>query len=342
MPDIDASAESLHAYLANLWPSATWRDVRVAVAVSGGPDSVALLRVIAGAKQASAGRGDVAVVHLDHRVRGEASRRDAEWVRELAQGLGLPLVVESTAAAGSRSEEALRDERREFYRRAADALGARFIATGHTADDQAETVLFRLLRGTGLRGAAGIRPMAPLTPACALVRPLLGVTRGELIAYLAAIGQPYRSDNTNHDDNYARNWLRNQALPHLTERFPTAASELAGFAERAAETSDLIEALAFELMQRATETTPTSTTHIVLRSTMLAQSPQLLVVEALRLVWRKAGWPQQAMTALHWRRLGELATATLPQAATVFPGGVRADRQGDLLVLARPPETGSC
>lgn len=342
MPDIDASAESLHAYLANLWPTATWRDVRVAVAVSGGSDSVALLRLIAGAKQASGGRGDIAVLHLDHRVRGEVSRRDAEWVRALAQGLRLELVVESATAIGSRSEETLRDERREFYHRAADSLGARFIATGHTADDQAETVLFRLLRGTGLRGAAGIRPMAPLTPACALVRPLLGVTRGELIAYLAAIGQPYRSDNTNRDDNYARNWLRNQALPHLNERFPMAASELAGFAERAAETSDLLEALAFELLQRATETTQTFATCIALRSNVLTQSPQLLVVEALRLAWREAGWPQQAMTAVHWRRLGELATGPLPQAAAVFPGGVRGHRQGDLFVLAGTLATGSC
>lgn len=342
MAVFDDTAAPLHASLAQRWPLEMWRDVRVAVAVSGGPDSVALLRLVVDLKQASGGRGDVVVLHLDHRVRGDASRRDAEWVRGLAQGLGLEVVVDSTPTSGVRSEEALRDERREFYRRAADSLGARYLAIGHTADDQAETVLFRLLRGTGLRGAAGIRPLAPLTTACALVRPLLGVARRELLAYLAAIGQPSLGDATNSDDAYARNWLRNQALPHLAERFPTAARELTAFAERAAETSDLVETLAAELMQRAAATASDAEGRVAVRCDVLAQSPQPLVVEALRLAWREAGWPQQAMTAEHWRRLGELATAATPQAAVVFPGGVRVERVADGLVLAGPPATGSC
>ncbi len=342
MPAIEVSAQPLHTSLARLWPTATWRDVRVAVAVSGGPDSVALVHLITSAKRAIGGRGDVAVLHFDHRVRGDASRRDAEWVRTLAEGLGLELVSKSSGSRGVRSEEALREERRAFYRRAADLLGARYLATGHTADDQAETVLFRLLRGTGLRGAAGIRPLAPLTETCALVRPLLDVTRAELLAYLADAGQTYRSDATNLDDAYARNWLRNQALPLLSERFASAAKELCGFAERAAETSDLVETLAAKLIERATEPPPTSETPPTLRSAVLAQSPQPLVVEALRLVWRQAGWPQQAMTAEHWRRLGEMATGATPRPAEVFPGGVRVERQGPMVVLAGPTATGSC
>ena len=324
------------------WPVAEWRDVRVSVALSGGPDSVALLRVLAQAKQAAGGRGDLVVLHLDHRVRGEASCHDADWVRDLAEKQGLECLVEASRTAGARSEEALRDQRRDFYRRAADCLGARFVATGHTADDQAETVLFRLLRGTGVRGAAGIRPVAPLTPACSLVRPLLGATRSDLLAYLAAIGQSFCSDATNDEDGYARNWLRNQMLPQLAERFPTAATELAGFAERAAETSDLVEMLAAELLRRAQDATPNSEGSVTLQTPLLAQSPQALVVEVLRLGWREAGWPLQAMTAGHWRQLGELATSAGPPAAVVFPGNVRVERVGDTLVLAGPKTIGSC
>ena len=328
--------------LAKLWPATEWRNVRVAVAVSGGPDSVAMLRAIAGAQRASGGRGDLVVLHFDHRVRGEASQRDAEWVRGLADELGLKSHVETSPMAGARSEEALRDERREFYRRAADTLGARYLATGHTADDQAETVLFRLVRGTGVRGAAGIRPIAPLTPACSLVRPLLHATRGDVLAYLSAIGQSYCTDATNGDDAYVRNWLRNQVLPQLAERFPTAATELAGFAQRAAETSDLVETLAADLLRLACAMTPIAEGRVTLQSAVLAQSPQALVVESLRLAWRGAGWPQQAMTAGHWRQLGELATSAQPQAAVVFPGNVRAERIGDTLMLAGPKTIGSC
>jgi tRNA(Ile)-lysidine synthase len=338
----DDRACRLDASLVKSWPASNWRDLRIAVAVSGGPDSVALLRSLAHAKQAAGGRGDLVVLHLDHQVRGEASRRDAQWVRDVADGLGLKSLVETSTTAGVRSEEALRDQRREFYRRAADSLGARFVATGHTADDQAETVLFRLLRGTGVRGAAGIRPVAPLTATCSLVRPLLSVTRGYVFAYLAAISQSFCSDATNSEDAYARNWLRNQMLPQLAERFPTVTTELAGFAERAAETSDLVETLAADLLHRASETNSAAEGRVTLQSALLAQSPQALVVEALRLMWREAGWPLQAMTAEHWRQLGELATTAKPQAAVVFPGNVRVERVGDVLVLAGPKTIGSC
>jgi tRNA(Ile)-lysidine synthase len=338
----DGRACRLDAALVKSWPASDWRDLRVAVAVSGGPDSVALLRALVEAKQAAGGRGDLVVLHLDHQVRGEASRRDAQWVRDVADGLGLKSLVETSSTAGARSEEALRDQRREFYRRAADYLGARFVATGHTADDQAETVLFRLLRGTGVRGAAGIRPVAPLTPTCSLVRPLLGATRGEVLAYLAAIGQSFCTDATNSEDAFARNWLRNQVLPQLAERFPTAATELAGFSDRAAEMCDLVETLAAELLRHACETNSAAEGRVTLQSAVLAQSPQALVVEALRLAWREAGWPLQAMTAGHWRQLGELAISAKPQAAVVFPGNVRGERVGDSLVLAGPKTIGSC
>jgi tRNA(Ile)-lysidine synthase len=338
----DDRARRLDASLVKSWPASDWRDLRVAVAVSGGPDSVALLHALVLAKQAAGGRGDLVVLHLDHQVRGEASRWDAQWVSDVADGLGLKSLVETSPTAGARSEEALRDQRREFYCRAADSLGARFVATGHTADDQAETVLFRLLRGTGVRGAAGIRPVAPLTPSCSLVRPLLSVTRGDVFAYLAAISQSFCTDATNSDDAYARNWLRNQMLPQLAERFPTAATELVGFADRAAETSDLVETLAADLLRRAGETTLNAEGHVTLQTTVFAQSLQALVVEALRLAWREAGWPLQAMTSGHWRQLGELATSAKPQAAGVFPGNVRVERVGEVLVLAGPKTIGSC
>ncbi|TWT99670.1 tRNA(Ile)-lysidine synthase [Botrimarina colliarenosi] len=340
----------LSALAAEASPPELWRDVRVAVAVSGGADSVALFRWLLAEKQAGGGRGDVVVLHYDHRVRGDQSEADASWVAKLAAAHDARCVAEAAPIVGPRSEEALRDERRGFYRRATDELGARYLATGHTADDQAETVLFRLLRGAGPRGAAGIRATAPLSESCTLVRPLLGATRDDVLAYLADLRQPYREDVSNADDAYTRNWLRGAVLPLLAERFPAVRQDLAAFATRAAETADLVATLAESLLDGAllvgeleTEAmAENAADSVTLQTALFAQSPRPLVTEALRAVWRRARWPQQAMTARHWRQLTDLATQSAPAAAVILPGKVRVERRDDRLTLARPPSEGSC
>lgn len=335
---------SVEAIFTDAWPVAGWRDVNVAVAVSGGADSVALLHAVATAKRQAAGRGEVFVLHFDHRVRDERSAGDAAWVEALAKGSGARFVVGRSASSGPRGEEALRDERRAFYEESVDQIGARFLATGHTADDQAETVLFRLLRGTGPRGLAGIRPFTPLNAQCVLARPLLSVTRAQVIAYLTAVDQIHREDETNASDNYNRNWLRHRVLPLLAERFPAAAANLAASASRAAETTDLVESLAADLLANAAS--PDGPDRIVFDTVLLATQPPALVVETLRLAWRRVGWPEQKMTAEHWQRLATLAAAGAADEARVFPGVVRVQRLGTQIVLARTSEceaeTGSC
>lgn len=323
------------ATVEHAWPPDRWRDLRVAVAVSGGPDSVATLRALVELKSAYGGRGDLAVIHFDHRTRGEASAADARWVADLAASHGLPHRGGVAALEGPRAEDALRRERRVFFREAVGALGARALVTGHQADDQAETVLFRLLRGTGPRGAAGIRSVVRFTPACTLVRPLLGVTRGEVLSFLASRGQAYRDDATNADASAStRNWLRGCVLPLLESRFPAARERLAHFAQAAAESADLVELLAGKLVGQALVAPPAT-----LRRDTLAAAPGPLAAEALRLVWRRAGWPERAMTALHWRALVKMAHDGDGARSILLPGGVTARRDADLLVLA-PPDAG--
>lgn len=324
--------DTLPARVRAVWPPAQWREVNLAVAVSGGADSVALLRFLHAIKAEAGGRGRLFVLHYDHAMRGEASAADARWVAKLAASLGCESILGLSETGGPRSEQQFREERRAFFRQAVEEAGARYLATGHTADDQAETLLFRAVRGSGLRGLAGIRPFAPLTEACTLVRPLLSIRRKEIESYLQAIGQPNREDASNTANDYTRNWLRNQVLPQIEERFPAARVNLAGITEHAAEACETLDALAARLLEGAAMREANAWRF---DSERLASEPPGLVTTAIRLAWREAGWPEQAMTAAMWRRLTELATLATPFPAETFPGGVRAESVASRLVLAR-------
>lgn len=322
----------LAASLAAAWPPAGWADRHVVVAVSGGSDSVALLRLLADVRKATPGAGELIVAHFDHGVRGDAASADAAWVRGLAHDLGLPHLGGASPVAGPRSEESLRDERHAFLLDCARRVGARFVATGHTLDDQAETVLFRLLRGTGIAGLRGIAPSRAVGDGIALVRPLLTVRRAELRRYLLAIGQAWRDDPTNGTSDATRNWLRNEVLPSLDQRMPgDVTAGLARTAERAREAQRIVEAAARELLDARL------LSHSLgweLRVAGLSPLERQCLQEALRLAWREAGFPEQAMTSRHWRDLVAISLAA-PPSARDFPGAVHARREGDTLWVGR-------
>ncbi|CAN5656264.1 tRNA lysidine(34) synthetase TilS [soil metagenome] len=180
--------------------------------VSGGPDSVALLRVLV-----ELGVEPV-VVHLDHGLRGQESREDAEFVEDLCRSLGVPCEVRRLELEGSRNfQERSRIERYRIAEELADELRLNCIATGHTADDVAETVLMNLARGAGLRGLTGIPPVRGR-----VVRPLIEVPRTGVLEYLELLAQTYRTDPTNLTGKYARNRMRREVLPVLEDLYAGA------------------------------------------------------------------------------------------------------------------------
>src|SRR6202047_3235117 len=195
---------------------------RVAVAVSGGADSVALLRLL---KRLSNALGiTLLVAHFNHSLRGPESEADAQFVREMARAHNLKLIRGradvATAAAHNRwnLEDAARRLRYAFFRHVTETGRATRIAVAHTADDQAETVLARILRGTGPAGLAGIYPVAG-----SIVRPLLGIRREDLREYLNALGQTWREDSTNCHLDRQRARIRAQLIPLLERDFSTRA-----------------------------------------------------------------------------------------------------------------------
>jgi tRNA(Ile)-lysidine synthase len=306
------------------------------VAISGGPDSVAL----AAACRSLLASGRITRLHLahvNHGLRGAESDEDERFVRELAGSWSLPLVVARREIAGSGIEEAARDARYEWLTATAREVSAEWIATGHTADDQAETVLHRLVRGTGLSGLSGIAPVRMLSEWVALVRPLLDVKRSDLLAFLAAEGISYRVDSSNADVRFTRNRIRHELLPTLARDFNPAIVDILGrLAKQAAEWQETISRRAKELLA---EVERQRADHIVVLSWKpLATMSPMWVREIVRTVWRREEWPEGAMTFEDWECVSDIIKCDAKPRD--FPDGVRIRLTQYVVQLWRDVDSG--
>jgi tRNA(Ile)-lysidine synthase len=336
----------LESRLSQAWPTPAWIDTHLAVAVSGGPDSVALLRAILAIKQRKSGAGVVHVAHFNHRLRGEAADEDEAWLGALCRGLRVPLEIgradalDLTNTRGDSSEAVARSARYHFLCETAEKLGARYVAVAHTADDQVETVLHRFLRGTGLDGLAGMPASRPLSPSVVLVRPLLGVGRLAVLRYLQDIGQSYRVEGSNKNLRWTRNRLRHELLPALREGYNQQVDDaLLRLSAQAGEVQSIIVQLASELagtcvsVEKTGSGTPaTAALRVVVDCRPLRATPPLLVREVCKLAWQQAGWPLQAMGFEEWQQLEELIHEKRMEPVD-FPGNIRARRDAHQLLL---------
>lgn len=220
------------------------------VGVSGGPDSVCLLHVLASLRNTLGIKLHIA--HLNHMLRGAESDGDADYVSALAHKLGIPATIERRGVKAYQkkhrlsAEEAAREVRYAFFSEVARSLGADAVAVGHTADDQIETILMHLVRGTGLAGLRGMQPLSTLRSpdgnSLKIVRPLLETSRAETEAYCAAQGLSPRSDSSNRLPDYLRNRIRSQLIPLLREYNPDIDKALIRMASAADSDLTYIEA----------------------------------------------------------------------------------------------------
>ncbi len=277
------------------------------VAVSGGGDSVGLLRALHGLADRVGLR--LSVAHLDHGARGLAAQADAAFVAELSASLGLPIDLGQWQP--SRSGHFESDARRARYAwlsEIARKRGASVVAVGHTRDDQAETILHRIIRGTGIRGLAGMPSKRVLAadPKVMLVRPLLDVSRQQVRDYLAALGQSFREDQSNADLARTRARIRHDLLPKLEAEYnPRVASALVRLGGLAAALQRSLDSDVEEMKQAVVITRVPHC--VVLKQGFLGSVPRHLRAEVLRKIWRDLGWPEAGMTARRWLRLARLA-----------------------------------
>ena len=305
-----------------------WLDgvMGVVIGVSGGLDSMSLLHLVRGAVP----HLPLRAAHVDHRMRAD-SHEDAAWVAEVCSQWGVPCEVR-TAAAPVASEEEGRRLRYRFFEEVRRGMGAgALVMTAHTADDQAETVLFRAARGSGVRGLAGIRPRR--SPS--LVRPLLPFWRRELEAYARERAVPYREDPTNRDKRWTRNRLRHDVLPAMEDAVPGAAGALAALAEtsrlHAAALDELLDARIEQLTVEPRDPGGASDALSLDRSSLLSLSDPVLALAMRRAAARAGGEAGRTATAALVRFVRESASGR----AMHIGGGVAVERHLDELRIRR-------
>jgi tRNA(Ile)-lysidine synthase len=298
------------------------------------------------------GQGRLLAAHVNHQLRAEESDADEAFVVGLCRRLGVPCEVHRASEPGVKSgqgssdglEAAARALRYELLRQAASRVGARYVVTAHTANDQAETILHRIVRGTGIAGLSGIARARPLGPAT-LIRPLLGLRRRQLLGYLEDLGQRYRIDPSNADTRFTRNRIRHELLPELAARFnPGVADALLRLGSLAGEVQAVIDGIVEGLRDESVcEQGPDA---VRIRVQPVVDQPRYVVRELLMAIWRGCGWPLQAMGLAQWELLADMVFAChqrgpCPERSTsvprkrTFPGGILAEAEPGHLRLWR-------
>lgn len=307
---------------------------RVLLAVSGGADSVALLRgMLELSQQLSL---ELAVAHLNHGLRGSESDSDATWVAQLCDQFQIPCEIGSMAdgALLNRSgslEENSRDERYAFLESVAVKLQCPTIALAHSADDQTETVLHHLLRGTGISGLRGIPAVRTLKAGIRLVRPMLAIRRSVIEQYLNDCGQSFRSDASNTDPGMTRNRLRHVVLPMLREHVNDQVdSAIHRLAEQATEIDEYLRQNTERLLDQVMLDWQPDSCRLDIKG--LSDQSRHLVRELFREVWRRQGWPRQAMGFQQWNRLVDVVAT---RETITLPGRIEARFHAENLLVLR-------
>lgn len=311
---------------------------RVLVALSGGPDSCALLLALCEAAETGLLPWPVAAAHFHHGLRGVDADEDAAFSAALAVRYGIPCVVGlgTVPHKGRSPNDAARQARYDFLLEAANDFDADRIATAHTADDQAETVLNRVLRGTSVDGLAGIPVRRALTDRVNVVRPLLACRRTAIETYCATQGITPRRDPSNEKDRYTRSRLRKR-LPQLAHDFnPRLTEALVRLSEQAALDADLLNTQTDDLIAQSLREERTELLTLDVPS-LLEAHPALRRRVLIRILRQIAGDSPVAEATATAERVGELEQLLFINGIpNDLPGGIRARRHGDLLHLERP------
>ena len=319
--------QSLKAELIRSWPPRRWVDVGVVVGCSGGADSVALLRALHEVRGEQAEpRGFLISAHFNHRLRDEASETDARFTQRLAAGLGVTAAV-GRADAVVADEATLRSRRYAFLRETAESYGARYVVLAHSADDNVETLLHHLARGSGPTGLAAMPPFGELGPDLVIARPWLSVRRETVRQALREIAQLWREDGSNADPNYQRNWIRRELMPLIESRYPRAREAMVRTIDTLADWRRIVEQLAVDWLDQHAAYDGTGAT---IRCD--ADVEPAIVVAAMQLLWSGRGWPRGAMSSRHWKRLAE--TVRIGEGPRYdLPGGISVAATGRTVEL---------
>lgn len=333
-PDLETLEAGVVSNLNELGISA---NSHLIVAVSGGLDSMVLMHMIA--QLPSGKRPSMTVGHLNHGLRDSESDLDQRCVELACEQFRLPFVTKTLAdgqidgVKKQTIEEAARSIRYQWLEETALATGSTAIATGHHADDQIETVLHHLIRGTGLRGLQGMQRERYLPMGIRLLRPLLPFSRNQLQSYADHWQIAIREDSTNVDTTFTRNKIRHQLIPTATTQ--DGADLIRTVSQLGSSATDGISVLDRISLELASSSIVTRTAnHVLLRVSPLGKMPDLVRSHFFTWLWIQQAWPRKKMATSHWQKLSE-ATKKAAPLRFQLPGRVDVIRQSEWLRLVR-------
>lgn len=325
----------------------------VVLAVSGGADSVALARMFCKELDSCA----LKIAHFHHNLRGAEADSDAEFVKSLARDLNIAFVMKKmhhskTPAAEKHAfqkysakddsgsiEATLRAARYDFLCETAESLGFRYVATAHTRDDQVETILHRIVRGTGVAGLVGMSETRRLSDAVTLVRPLLQTSRDDLRAWLKQIQQPFCEDSSNLDERFTRNRIRHTLLPLLRREFNVGVDD--GLLRLATHAAFYHEEIAPYLAEKVVRLTLSQSAEcVVLNRLELQKFSPAAIAEMFIEIWKQQSWPLRAMGQTQWIRLARFISEkktpgeNCSTAKMLLPGKITVDATHDKIILS--------
>lgn len=325
----------------------------VLAAVSGGPDSVFLLHALGQLKR-KLGIKRIVVCNLDHGLRGKESADDSKFVKKLAAGQCFDFIhkrirlkerlLRRPAKGGPprnddeykdmSTEELAREERYEFFREAARSVRADCLATGHTLDDQAETILMRIVKGSALKGIVGISPVRK-EGSVRVIRPLLEIEKKDIEEYLDRCGLPYRIDSSNIEMKYFRNVVRKEIMPFLEKYNPRLKRALFSLAEHLREDFEFIETARAQ-SQKHIKSSKRGQIEISLKD--MVMQPRALQKEILRDSLAAVGGKVKKLSFRHWKDIESLIKHKRTGSRVDLPGSIRVTRTGKALVFSPLPD----
>jgi tRNA(Ile)-lysidine synthase len=307
----------------------------VLAAVSGGPDSIFLLHALLRLRN-KLGINKIAACNLDHCLRGKESEDDSGFVKREAHRLGIECFSKRVDISAFKTkelstEEAAREARYTFYAEAARKAGANVIATGHTIDDQAETVLMRIVKGASLKGLVGIAPVRD-DGIIRIIRPLVELEKEELVGYLDGSDIRYRIDSSNLEDKYFRNIVRREIVPFLETYNPRLKRSLFNLAENLREDFEFIKHEKAMIGKRII-TGGRGSVGIRLRDIVL--QPSAIQKEVLRDSLEMAGGEVKKLSFRHWKEVDTLLKSKGKGFSIDLPGSIRVTRTASELVFKK-------
>ena len=304
----------------------------VLVAVSGGPDSIFLLQALAHLKTKLKLK-KLVVCNLDHGIRGRESSEDSLFVKKITEDLMLGFIHKKIDLSKKRSkdlstEEIAREERYKFFNDAARAVKADAIATGHTLDDQAETILMRIIKGASLKGIIGISPVRG-EGSLKIIRPLFELEKAEIEKYLDERGIEYRVDSTNAEPIYFRNVIRRDIIPFLEKYNPRIKRALCSLAEHLREDFEFIN----EAKSTVGHFAHSAEGSLEIKLKDLIVQPKALQKEIVRDILERSGGEVKRLNFRHWKEMEQFIKHKRKGNSIDLPGDIRVTRTTSSLVF---------